>query len=128
MPFSNYLNAENRLFWVLLKEKCSFTYGSFILFSCLTIIQNLNDLLGTKRVLLRRAYSPLAPNRPTFESLRDLFYRRKAFSGLARGGLDWREAYNSAPLHLREHNGVNPILNFILNPNLNPINEPHSKP
>ena len=66
-----------------------------------------------------------------FESLRDLFYRRKAFSGLACGGLDWREAYNSAPLHFKEHNGVNPILNpiinSIINPNLNPINEPQQK-
>ena len=101
---------------------------ALILFSCFALIQNPHDLLGTKRVLLRRAYSPLAPNRPTFESLRDLFYRRKAFSGLACGGLDWREAYNSAPLHFREHNVVNPILNpiinSIINPNLNPINEP----
>ena len=128
MSFLNYLNVENRQFRIFLEDIRPFTYGLFVLFSSLTLIQNPHDLLGTKRVLLRRAYSPLAPNRPTFESLRDLFYRRKAFSGLACGGLDWREAYNSAPLHLREHNGVNPILNFILNPNLNPIDEPHSIP
>ena len=52
---------------------------ALILFSCIALIQNPHDLLGTKRVLLRRAYSPLAPNRPTFRELARPILQKKSF-------------------------------------------------
>ena len=124
------IKGRKQAIWVLLEEKMAIYLCPFILFSYLTLIQNPHDMIYQEpkefyyvALIHHQRLTDLH-----FESLRDLFYRRKAFSGLACGGLDWREAYNSAPLHLREQNGVspilNPIINSIINPNLNPIVNP----
>ena len=73
------IKGRKQAIWVLLEEKMAIYLCPFTLFSYLTLIQNPHDLLGTKRVLLRRAYSLLAPNRPTFRELARPILQKKSF-------------------------------------------------